>query len=59
MKQFDNELTIARRFKIVWDGNATSIKELLLAANNAELMAKRIGKNRVYAAHSSETMQNL
>lgn len=33
--------------------DATSIEELLLAADNAELTAKRLGKNRVYAANSS------
>ena len=38
--------------------DATSIEELLLMADNAELMAKRLGKNRVYAANSSEKIQN-
>jgi diguanylate cyclase (GGDEF)-like protein len=38
--------------------DARSIKELLLAADNAELTAKRLGKNRVYAANSSEKIQN-
>ena len=38
--------------------DATSIEELLLMADNAELMAKRLGKNRVYAANSSDTIQD-
>jgi diguanylate cyclase (GGDEF)-like protein len=38
--------------------DATSIKELLLMADNAELMAKRLGKNRVHAANSSDKIQN-
>ena len=38
--------------------DATSIEELLLMADNAELMAKRLGKNRVHAASSSEKIQN-
>lgn len=38
--------------------DATSIEELLLMADNAELMAKRLGKNRVYAANSSDKVQN-
>ncbi|HMB22336.1 MAG TPA: diguanylate cyclase [Anaerolineales bacterium] len=32
--------------------DASSLEELLLAADNAELMAKRLGKNRVHAANS-------
>ena len=38
--------------------DAGSIKELLLAADNAELTAKRLGKNRVYAADVSDWVQN-
>jgi diguanylate cyclase (GGDEF)-like protein len=38
--------------------DATSIEELLLAADNAELTAKRLGKNRVYAANASDKIQN-
>jgi diguanylate cyclase (GGDEF)-like protein len=38
--------------------DATSIEELLLMADNAELMAKRLGKNRVYAANFSDKIQN-
>ena len=38
--------------------DATSIEELLLMADNAELTAKRLGKNRVYAANSSDKVQN-
>ncbi len=38
--------------------DAASIQDLLLAADNAELMAKRLGKNRVYAANSSDKIQN-
>ena len=38
--------------------DATSIEELLLMADNAELMAKRLGKNRVHAANSSDRIQN-
>jgi len=34
--------------------DATSVEELLHAADNAELTAKRLGKNRVYAANSSD-----
>jgi diguanylate cyclase (GGDEF)-like protein len=34
--------------------DATSIEELLLAADNAELTAKRLGKNRAYPANSSK-----
>jgi diguanylate cyclase (GGDEF)-like protein len=39
--------------------DATSIEELLLAADNAELTAKRLGKNRVCAANASDKIQNL
>jgi diguanylate cyclase (GGDEF)-like protein len=39
--------------------DATSLEELLLAADNAELAAKRLGKNRVYAASASDKIQNL
>jgi diguanylate cyclase (GGDEF)-like protein len=39
--------------------DATSIEELLLAADNAELTAKRLGKNRVFAANTSDKIQNL
>lgn len=38
--------------------DATSLEELLLMADNAELTAKRLGKNRVYAANSSDKIQN-
>jgi PleD family two-component response regulator len=38
--------------------DATSIEELLLMADNAELTAKRLGKNRVYAANTSEKDRN-
>jgi diguanylate cyclase (GGDEF)-like protein len=38
--------------------DAASIEELLLMADNAELMAKRLGKNRVCAANSSAEIQN-
>jgi diguanylate cyclase (GGDEF)-like protein len=38
--------------------DATSIEELLLMADNAELLAKRLGKNRVHAANSSDKIQN-
>jgi diguanylate cyclase (GGDEF)-like protein len=38
--------------------DATSLEELLLAADNAELTAKRLGKNRLYAANTSSEMQN-
>jgi diguanylate cyclase (GGDEF)-like protein len=38
--------------------DAASIEELLLAADNAELTAKRLGKNRVYAADISAKLQN-
>jgi diguanylate cyclase (GGDEF)-like protein len=34
--------------------DATSIQDILLMADNAELIAKRLGKNRVYAASSSD-----
>jgi diguanylate cyclase (GGDEF)-like protein len=37
--------------------DATTIDELLLAADNAELTAKRLGKNRVYAANPSNKKQ--
>ena len=37
--------------------DATSIEELLLAADNAELTAKRLGKNRVFAANSQDKIQ--
>jgi len=38
--------------------DASSLEELLLAADNAELMAKRLGKNRVFAANSSDKIQS-
>ena len=38
--------------------DATSIEELLLMADNAELMAKRLGKNQVCTANSSDKIQN-
>jgi diguanylate cyclase (GGDEF)-like protein len=38
--------------------DAASIEELLLAADNAELTAKRLGKNRVYAADISDRVQS-
>jgi diguanylate cyclase (GGDEF)-like protein len=38
--------------------DALSLEELLHMADNAELMAKRLGKNRVYAANSSDIIQN-
>ena len=38
--------------------DATSVEELLHAADNAELTAKRLGKNRVYTANSSDKIQN-
>jgi diguanylate cyclase (GGDEF)-like protein len=38
--------------------DAISLEELLLMADNAELMAKRLGKNQVYAANSSDIVQN-
>jgi diguanylate cyclase (GGDEF)-like protein len=37
--------------------DATSMEELLLMADNAELMAKRLGKNQVYAANSANKIQ--
>jgi len=37
--------------------DATSMEELLLMADNAELMAKRLGKNQVYAANSANKVQ--
>ena len=37
--------------------DAASMEELLLMADNAELMAKRLGKNQVYAANSSNKIQ--
>ena len=39
--------------------DATSVEELLLMADNAELMAKRLGKNQVYAANSANKVQRL
>lgn len=33
--------------------------ELLFAADNAELIAKRLGKNRVYSANSSDKLQSV
>lgn len=39
--------------------DATSVEELLLMADNAELMAKRLGKNQVYAANSANKIQRL
>ena len=38
--------------------DAKTIEELLLAADNAELTAKRLGKNRVCAANSSNKTKN-
>jgi diguanylate cyclase (GGDEF)-like protein len=38
--------------------DALSFEELLLMADNAELMAKRLGKNQVYAADVSDRIQN-
>ena len=38
--------------------DGTTPEELLLAADNAELAAKRLGKNRVYAANSSQKLPN-
>lgn len=38
--------------------DATSMEDLLLMADNAELTAKRLGKNRVYAANSADKVQN-
>jgi diguanylate cyclase (GGDEF)-like protein len=37
--------------------DAASMEELLLMADNAELMAKRLGKNQVYAANSANKIQ--
>jgi diguanylate cyclase (GGDEF)-like protein len=37
--------------------DATSVEELLLMADNAELMAKRLGKNQVYAANSANRIE--
>jgi len=37
--------------------DATSMEELLHMADNAELMAKRLGKNQVYAANSANKIQ--
>ena len=37
--------------------DATSMEELLLMADNAELTAKRLGKNQVYAANSANRVQ--
>ena len=39
--------------------DGTTSAELLFAADNAELMAKRLGKNRVEAANSSYKLQNI
>ena len=39
--------------------DAISLEELLLMADNAELMAKRLGKNQVFAANASDIIQNL
>lgn len=36
--------------------DGTTPEELLLAADNAELAAKRLGKNRVYSANSSQKL---
>ena len=38
--------------------DATSVEELLHMADNAELTAKRLGKNRVYAANFSAKIQD-
>jgi len=38
--------------------DAASVEELLHAADGAELTAKRLGKNRVYAANTSDKIQN-
>jgi diguanylate cyclase (GGDEF)-like protein len=38
--------------------DATTVEELLLAADNAELTAKRLGKNRVCAANSQDKTKN-
>jgi diguanylate cyclase (GGDEF)-like protein len=37
--------------------DATTVEKLLLMADNAELMAKRLGKNRVCAANSPDTVR--
>lgn len=37
--------------------DAISMEELLLMADNAELMAKRLGKNQVYAVNSANKIQ--
>ncbi len=37
--------------------DATSLEELLLMADNAELTAKRLGKNQVYVANYSDKIQ--
>ena len=39
--------------------DGTTSAQLLYAADNAELMAKRLGKNRVEAANSSHKLQNM
>ncbi|HEY3475184.1 MAG TPA: sensor domain-containing diguanylate cyclase, partial [Anaerolineales bacterium] len=39
--------------------DAGSVEELLLMADNAELTAKRLGKNRVHAANTADEIQNL
>jgi diguanylate cyclase (GGDEF)-like protein len=39
--------------------DAISLEELLLMADNAELTAKRLGKNQVSAANASDIIQNL
>jgi diguanylate cyclase (GGDEF)-like protein len=38
--------------------DATTVDELLLTADNAELMAKRLGKNRVQPANTSRSLQS-
>lgn len=38
--------------------DATSLEGLLLAADNAELTAKRLGKNRIYTTDTSSEVQN-
>jgi diguanylate cyclase (GGDEF)-like protein len=38
--------------------DALSLEELLLMADNAELIAKRLGKNQVYPANSSDIIQS-
>ena len=37
--------------------DATTVEKLLLMADNAELMAKRLGKNRVCAANSPDAVR--